>query len=220
MEPTAAEYFAARIGEYDSLIRRCVPRYDEMLDRLVEYLPAAKRILELGCGTGNLTLRLAARFPDAELTLVDASPEMLDLASRRLGRAARPLAVRFEDLPDVRCDLVVSSISLHHVADKGALYRRLHALLEPGGAFWFSDQLRGGTDRIHEINWRRWLAFCREPGRCTAEEVQSLLDHADEHDHYTPLDEHFRLLRDAGFVDLDCTWRNWIWGILGAVRKT
>ena len=37
-------------------------------------------------------------------------------------------------------------------------------------------------------------------------------------DHYTPLEEHFDLLRAAGFVELDCVWRNWIWGIIHARR--
>src|SRR5262249_45592148 len=115
-------------------------------------------------------------------------------------------------------DLVASCISLHHVADKAALYRRLHAAIAPGGTLRFADQLRGGTDEIHRINWTRWLEFCREPGHCSEAEIRSLLDHAEAHDHYTPLAEHFRLLEAAGFRDVDCVWRNWIWGIVTAER--
>lgn len=218
MQKTAAEYFGAMVASYDSLIRRAVPHYDEMLERLLAYLPArAERILELGCGTGNFTVALAKRHPEASITVVDAAPEMLGVTQERLSpRAVRPVECRFEELPPTlgRFDLVVSTISLHHVRDKAALYRRLYELLDPGGRLCFSDQLRGRTEEIHSINWERWLAFCRAPGHCTEEEVQSLLDHADAHDHYTPLEEHFDLLRAAGFHDLDCVWRNWIWGIL------
>ena len=81
-----------------------------------------------------------------------------------------------------------------------------------------SDQLRGATDEIHQLNWTRWLEFCRAPGHCTEEEVQSLLDHAAAHDHYTPLREHFSLLEAAGFIGCDCVWRNLIWGIVTCER--
>ena len=225
---TAAEYFGGMADSYDSLIARAVPRYAEMSERLVEYLPReARRIVELGCGTGNLSLRLAARFPEARLTLVDAAPEMVELTRARLARAApavaeraRCVVARFEELelePE-GADLVTSCISLHHVATKGPLYARIRRGLAPGGSFRFADQLRGSTEWNHALNWSRWLDFCREPGHCDEAEIASLLDHAQRHDHYVALDEHFRLLETAGFVGLDCVWRNWIWGIVTAEK--
>ncbi len=225
---TASEYFGGMADAYDSLIRRAVPRYAEMTARLVDYLPPrAERVLELGSGTGNLTLELARRYPGARLTTVEASPEMIAVARARL-EAAHPeeasratfVTSRFEDLTlePASFDLAASCISLHHVRDKGALFRALHAALAPGGAFRFADQLRGGTGAIHDVNWARWLEFCRAPGGCSEDEVRSLLDHAAAHDHYAPLDEHFRLLEEAGFSSLDCVWRNWIWGIVTAEK--
>src|SRR5262245_39948764 len=65
---SASEYFGAMIESYDSLIKRAVPRYEEMTQRLLEYLPPqAHKVLELGCGTGNLSLRLAAKYPQAAI---------------------------------------------------------------------------------------------------------------------------------------------------------
>ena len=217
---TAADYFGAMAGEYDSLIRRAVPRYDEMTDRLLEYLPpSAASILELGCGTGNLTLKLAAKYPEAKLTLVDAAPEMLEIAKTRLGaRPADFVAATFESMSfdSASFDLVASTISLHHVRDKSPLYRALRRMIRAGGTFRFADQMAGGTKGNHAINWTRWLEFCRAPGHCSEEEIQSLLDHAEAHDHYTTVAEHFRLLEQAGFRHPDCVWRNLIWGIVTA----
>jgi ubiquinone/menaquinone biosynthesis C-methylase UbiE len=226
---SASDYFGSMVRSYDSLIRRAVPRYDEMTQRLIEYLPpTANHIIELGCGTGNLSLRLAQRYPSARLTIVDAAPEMIDLTRGRL-KSAHPksaeraafITSRFEDLAlDPKSfDLATSCISLHHVRCKAALYKVLHGALRPGGTFRFADQLRGATQWIHDHNWARWLEFCRMPEHCTEDEVQSLLEHAAAHDYYTPLAEHFRLLEAAGFVHPDCVWRNWIWGVVTADRE-
>lgn len=226
---TASDYFGSMAESYDSLIRRAVPRYDEMLSRLLDYLPStSSSVLELGCGTGNFSLSLAERFPDATLTFVDAAPEMLEITRARLTarhaavtvERARFIEARFEELRfnPASFDLVASSISLHHVLEKASVYRNLHIWLQPGGSFRFADQLRGATSSVHELNWKRWLEFCRLDGHCSEEEVASLLDHAAAHDHYTTLAEHFRLLSQAGFTDLDCVWRNLIWGIIIAHR--
>ena len=120
MEPTASEYFSGMLEEYDSLMRRAVPRYDEMLERLVTYLPqTAERVLELGCGTGNLTLQLLERYPGARVVTVDAGPELLELTRQRAGRDAERLesrCQRFEELELAQGshDLVVSSSSGFH----------------------------------------------------------------------------------------------------------
>lgn len=226
MPDTAAQYFGAMIRDYDSLIERAVPRYHEMLDRLIDYLPTeTTRILELGCGTGNLSLRLRKRFPDAQLVVVDASPEMLDVTRMRLREANGDAGVTyvegmFESIEpgDTAFDLVTSSVSLHHVPAKQSVYDTIFRALQRGGTFRFADQMRGATEANHEKNWSRWLEFCRLDGHCRAEEVQSLLDHAAAHDHYTPVREHFAMLEQSGFNSVDCVWRNWIWGIITAEK--
>jgi tRNA (cmo5U34)-methyltransferase len=218
-------YFASMVESYDSLIRRAVPRYDEMVARLLEYLPPdAQSLVELGCGTGNLSLQLLAKFPRARLTFVDASPEMIALTRSRVDQARSSttpstsfLVQRFEEL-DVPgpVGVVVSSISLHHVDDKARLYGRIRSLLAKEGRFCFADQIRGEPESNHRLNWEQWLDFCRERDHCTPEEIESLLQHAAAHDHYTPLTEHIALLSKAGFSEIDCAWRNGMWGIVTA----
>src|SRR6478672_10208427 len=105
MPTSASGYFGSMAESYDSLIHRAVPRYDEMIARLLDYLPRdAHRVLELGSGTGNLSLRLAESLPDAALTLVDGSDEMIALVRSRLDETSstssgrvQSIVARFED---------------------------------------------------------------------------------------------------------------------------
>lgn len=223
---TAGTYFGEMSDTYDSLIHRAVPRYDEMLDSIIAYAPAhCQNILELGCGSGNLSCRLVQRWPDAAITLVDASAEMVELASARASgvgqRTARltPLVARFEDLGNCKApfDVVVSSISLHHVSDKRSLFSSIRNLMSAGGRVLIADQFRGAPDENHQYNWHGWLEFCRLPGNCSEEEVTSLLAHAEAHDHYESIAAHIEYLEAAGFGDIDCVWRNLMWGIVSAM---
>ncbi len=221
----AGEYFASICAQYDGMIVRCVPRYEEMLDQLLDVIPqelAGGRVLELGSGSGALTCRYLARYPTAQVTAVDASGEMLRACRTRcndFGGACEPRMVcaQFESLPlgTEAFDLVVSSISLHHVEDKPALFRRVRELLNPTGVLVFADQFRGASERIHQRNWSRWLGFCEAAGAPPAE-IQSWLDHAAQHDHHESVPAHFEFLRAAGFTSADCVWRHLIWGIVCA----
>lgn len=222
---TASGYFGGMVDAYDSLIRRAVPRYEEITSTLLHYLPpSVDSGLELGCGTGNLSLRLAARYPNARLTFVDAAPEMTETTQARLlATGADPDRLtfdvaRFEELDDPASpyDLVTSTFSLHHVVDKDSLFRRVRRWMRKGGRLCFADQLRGTPAAVHEINWNDWIAFCRLPGHCSDEEVESLVSHSVAHDHYATVAEHIRLMEGAGFEDVDCVWRGGMWGVVTA----
>lgn len=81
MPVSSHEFFEEISDEYASAIDRCVPRYQEMLWAVLHYLPAGwtpTRILELGCGSGNLSDRVCRKFPQASVRLVDFSGKLLE----------------------------------------------------------------------------------------------------------------------------------------------
>ncbi|MDH3733372.1 MAG: methyltransferase domain-containing protein [Gemmatimonadota bacterium] len=221
---TASDYFASMIEDYDSLIRRAVPTYQQMLDTTLEYMPPhPRRGLELGCGTGNFTLALAGLLPECRWTTVDASDEMIELTAARVAEEATGVHVdcvlaRFEEIEfDAGSfDLITSCISLHHVADKAELFARLRPMLRPGGSLRFSDQLTGAAPGVADRHWERWLEHCRAPEQCTEAEVDHLVEHSEAHDHYESLAAYAQYLRDAGFVGIDCVWRDGMWAIVTA----
>ncbi len=228
MAQTASDFFEARVREYDSLARRGLPRRDEMLAELVRTLPdAAVDVLELGCGTGALTLRLAARYSAASLTVVDAAPGMIGLARERLRAAHSAVAEQacfvtstFEELalPDASFDCVTSSMSLHHVIDKAPLYRRLRSALREGGAFVFADELTGAVPHVQQLHWQRWIEFARLPRHLEEREIAEIIEHMTAWDHYETLPRQLELLAEAEFQEVDCAWRRWNYGIFVAVR--
>lgn len=222
----APAYWGAKAAEYDAFIRRVVPRYDEMIDRLLETLPASpQRVLELGSGTGNVSLRLLEAAPGAALTLVDAAPEMLEVTRGRVTERfpaaverTRLVAARFEDLEleSAGYDLIVACISLHHVPDPAPVYRTLRRSLAPGGAFRMADGLSTALPTLHALNLARWHAFWRAPGNLDANELRSVRDHIEQHDHYFDLATHFRMLAAAGFTNCDCVWRDGLFTVVTA----
>jgi trans-aconitate 2-methyltransferase len=95
----------------------------------------AGTIADLGCGTGHLTRTLAERWPEATVTGVDNSPQMLQKAAPLAipGRLAFVQADLAAWSPPAPLDLLVSNAALHWVADHAALLDRLAAMLTPGG---------------------------------------------------------------------------------------
>lgn len=107
-------------------IRAAVPRYDELQDEAIAAIPFAPvRVLEVGIGTGETTRRLLAAYPDAQVTGLDSSPEMV-FRARELEIEVK--LARMEDpLPDGPWDLVISVLTVHHLRSEGKqdLFRRV-----------------------------------------------------------------------------------------------
>jgi ubiquinone/menaquinone biosynthesis C-methylase UbiE len=116
-------------------------------------------VLDLGCGTGQISLPLAAH--GADVVGIDVSPSMADRlraeAGRRGLRSVTAVAMPIEKLvlqPETY-DLIVSSYALHHLRDpdKARLVQACYHWLRPGGRLVIADMMlgRGGSARDREI---------------------------------------------------------------------
>jgi len=213
---TVSDYFRDHAPKYDSFTLRAMPRYEEMLGEIVRCLPGqANDTLELGCGTGSLTALLTRHYANSAITAIDASAEMMELARERLGSLVVPnervafVGSLFDelDLPERAYDLIASNMSLHHIVDKGPFYRRLHESLRPGGMLVLGDELAGALPHLQQLNWDGWLRFARQSGGLSDSEIEEIVRHAREFDHYETLPRQLELLREAGFGSADCIWR-------------
>jgi 2-polyprenyl-6-hydroxyphenyl methylase/3-demethylubiquinone-9 3-methyltransferase len=153
---------------------------DDFFDRVRAWVPAPRRILEIGCGEGAGTERLAAIYPAASILAIDIAANLGRLYRGRTNK------VTFRQIPisDVAktdegaFDLVVMCDVLHHIPVdmRSEIITAARTLLAPGGSFVCKDWARTPTP-IHWLGYAadRWLTGDRisYPTRSEAEALFS-----------------------------------------------
>jgi tRNA (cmo5U34)-methyltransferase len=129
---------------YLALMHEELPDYARLQDETAAAVGTeARRLLELGTGTGETARRVLARNPAATLLGLDASREMLDHAAAALPVARVELRVAdvADQLPDGPFDVVLSALTIHHLDGPGKadLFQRVADILAPGGRFVLGD---------------------------------------------------------------------------------
>ena len=225
-EHRVAGHLGVAADDYDRTIRRFIPNYERMIGAVVHWLgghvPPGGLVLDLGAGTGGLSAAILDALPDVRVQLVDVDPNMLEVAARRCsaytGRYELRQA-RFEDqLP--RCNAVVASLALHHVAthpEKRELYRNILTALEPAGLVVVADALvhPDGPERRRMIED---LYAHMERNGISAEEAEAHLAQWAEEDFYVSLPDELALIAGAGFSRPDCFWRDGLVAVYGAFK--
>lgn len=123
------------------------------LDQLIARaeLRASHQILDVGCGTGTLAVRVAVRYPGVRVTAVDPDPKALARATKKAARAGA--SVQFERgfadalrYNDGSFDRVFSSMMLHHVhgKEKPKALAEMRRVLKPGGRLELMDIIMHG----------------------------------------------------------------------------
>ena len=218
-------HFDREAGVYDDLILRLIPGYLEqhrVVESLVPGEPTAPiRVLDLGAGTGALSLTVLGVRPNATVDVVDISSGMLEQCAASL--AGYSGAVRFiqEDMasfePRGPYDLAVSGLAIHHLDDpeKRRVFGRVHEALSPGGIFVVREVVVGETaqetERLHE----EWRAFIRSQGEDDARWFAKYL----QEDRPASLEAQLGWMRDIGFADVACRWRRGNFAVFAGARR-
>jgi tRNA (cmo5U34)-methyltransferase len=208
------EVFNEHAGGYDAERRRLIPPFDSFYGTAVDAIrlcgAESPRILDLGAGTGLLSMFIRTRYPTARLTLLDGATAMLEKARATLGDAdVTYMTANLKDpLPGGPWDAVVSALAIHHLSDedKRTLFGRTRAALSPGGVFVNAEQVAGSTPLLTKLyaSWHESRA--RAAGSDDPEWSAALGRMA--HDHCADVESQLVWLRAAGFAHADCLFKD------------
>lgn len=220
--------FNAAAADYDKLRRTLIPCFDDFYKTAVEVIPgdrtAPLKVLDLGAGTGLYSGMVQAVFPNAEFTLLDLAVEMLEKAKSRFSQMGKSPRIVIGDYVEADLgssyDLVISSLSLHHLSDpdKERLYQRIYDVLIPGGMFVNADQVKGKTPFLEKCYEQHWLNSVCSLG-ISDEELKAAKKRM-EYDRMATLDVQLSWLEAAGFQDVDCWYKNFSFAVFGGQRPT
>lgn len=158
-------------------------------------------VLDVGCGTGEVTLLAKTRAKDGKVYGIDPAPEMISVARSKAARKKLDIDFRLgviESLPfsDSSIDVVTSSLMMHHLPDdlKVRGLAEIYRVLKPGGRLLIADFMRPTGSFLNHL----FIAFTRHQGlKSGIEDLQ-------------------RPLKEAGFIQITPSDENVL--IIGFVR--
>jgi len=135
---------------YDLGIRLLTLGYiDKAYDRLISHIQPGAVVLDVGCGTGLLTLRAAKR--GARVTGIDINPEMLEIARQKIQQAGLDTQVSFREMgvaelenePDEQYDAILCGLCLSELSEDelNFAFKQIHRLLKIGGKLLIADEV-------------------------------------------------------------------------------
>ena len=222
----AATVFTRDADAYDGLRRKLIPCFDDFYGTALTLIDRWKTsedfsVLDIGAGTGMFSAMVLARNPGVDLCLLDASEGMIEKAKARFSPGTR-VEYRLADMAGANLegpwDLVISALAIHHLADadKKRLYADIHAALKPGGLFVNAEQVAGPgpvADARYESLWLEQIAGLGVP----PDEIVKAQERM-AHDRCSPVADQLAWLEEAGFSDVDCSFKSWRFAVFSGVK--
>ena len=187
--------------------------------------PDAKRLLDIGCGAGNYTLKLLQSLRLSEITLIDLSQPMLERARQRISPVTPArLNLHQLDIREFPCgegqyDIVVAAAVLHHLRSDDewrSVFAKIYYSLKMGGSFWVSDLVHHSNPAVQAMMWERYGDYLVQfKGKDYREQVFAYVE---QEDSPRPLLFQLDLLREVGFQEIEVLHKNSCFAAFGAIK--
>jgi tRNA (cmo5U34)-methyltransferase len=218
------EQFSNVSKKYDSQRKYLIPCFNDFYSAclpLVKSLTHAKRVLDIGAGTGLFSQFIYDLNPSLHFTLVDLSGQMLEVARERFEGEDHfeytELDFSKDALPG-KYDLIISGLAIHHLEDtaKAKLYKNIYQALNDGGLFINADQVAGKNmlfDSLYKYHWRETVSHSGLDREALVQAFERT-----KLDKLAPLETQLKMLEKAGFNEADCIYKNMNFAVFGGFK--
>lgn len=222
------KHFEEEAKEFDQIIYRLIPFYEEMIDALILAIPFDKtnpiKVIDVGCGTGTIARKIKGKYPNAKITCLDLAENMIEMAKIKMQKYddVTYMVGDFCDFQfDRKYDAIVSSLALHHLVtddNKKQFYQKVFNNLSKRGVFYNADVVLGSNDYLEEIYMSKWKEFMSQ--NVSLEEIgNKWIPKYYEEDRPAKLIEHLKWLEDIGFIDVDVIWKYYKGAVYGGSKR-
>ena len=188
--------------------------------------PKAKKLLDIGCGAGNNTLKFLQLRPKVDVDLLDLSQPMLKRAAERIttqiSGKIRTLQGDFRevDLPQNEYDVIFAAAVLHHLrddADWEEAFTKIYRITAPGGSVWITDLVAHESKAVHALMWERYGNYLVSFGGDAYKE--KVFGYIEMEDSPRPVTYQLELLRKVGFSRVELLHKNSCFAAFGAIKE-
>ncbi len=207
--------FNAISAKYDQQRRFLIPCFEDFYLTaltLSNEVATVQNILDVGAGTGLMSAFFQEKYPEAKITLVDISEDMLKKAEERFEGNENISFLNADfaavDFPKNHYDLVVSGLAIHHLPNelKQHLFGKIAKTLKTGGWFINADQVLGATALAEKVYTENWKDHVQQSPYLTEEEKLSAFDRI-KVDIMAPLNDQLKWLEEAGLKNANCYYQ-------------
>jgi len=220
------DHFEEEAAAFDEIINMIIPHYEKMIQALVDTIPFEKsaniKVLDLGCGTGNVSYKIKKRFPNSEIICLDIAENMIKMAKNKLAEYD-DITFKIMDFRNINFknefNVVISSLAIHHLIDdeKKKIYKHIYDSLRSRGVFYNADIILGSNDELQNIYMEKWIQHMLK--KLSKKEIDTIwLPKHKREDLPAKIIDHITWMEDLGFEGIDVVWKHYYFGVYGGTK--
>ncbi|WP_459201728.1 class I SAM-dependent methyltransferase [Methanococcus sp. CF] len=220
----AKEHFDGIESLYEEMIIKIIPSSEDFFGAVLSFIPNGNiKILELGSGTGYLTSKIVKLNPSAEITCIDLSEGMINVAKRKPELSS----VKFieGDFRNVwgegTFDVILSTLCLHHLPDNDRqnILEKINDSLNPEGVFINGDVFLGETNEEEDRILCWWHNAMLENNMSEKEADSMIMKRNNNHDYLDKISGFSEKMNSTGYGDVMLVYKNRLYGVFVGIKK-